>query len=108
MVWKITYYNKKLRTELKNWPDGLRAKMVRTFEVIKERGANLGMPLTRSLGNGLFEIRIKAREGCGRVFFCYVMRQEIIILHGFIKKTQKMPRGEKDIALKRLYEVKRR
>jgi phage-related protein len=63
------------------------------------------MPHTRALGGGLFEIRAKADEGIGRAFFCTVAGQHIIILHGFIKKTDKIPKRELDRARIRQKEV---
>lgn len=69
-------------------------------------GPNLGLPFTRALGEGLFEIRAKGKEGIGRAFFCTVVGQEIVILHAFIKKTQKTPRKELAIARRRLTEVR--
>lgn len=69
---------------------------------MEEHGIYLGSALTKSMGNGLFELRIKAREGIGRAFFCYRCGHEIIILHAFIKKT---PVKEIAIAMKRLNEV---
>jgi len=66
-------------------------------------GPNLGM--TRALGNGLFEIRAKGVEGIGRAFFCTMVGRKIVILHGFIKKTDKIPKRELDIARARLNEV---
>lgn len=68
---------------------------------MEEYGPNLGMPHTRALGNGLFEIRAKAEDGIGRVFFCTVVGRKIVILHSFIKKTDKTPKRELNIALTR-------
>ena len=61
--------------------------------------------MTRALGNGLFEIRAKGVEGIGRAFFCTMVGRKIVILHGFIKKTDKIPKRELDIARARLNEV---
>jgi len=58
------------------------------------------------MGKGLFEIRARAQEGIGRYFYCTTIKREIIILHAFIKKTQKTPKKELDIALSRLGELK--
>ena len=52
-------------------------------------GPHLGMPYTRALGDGLFEIRAKGREGLGRASFCTVVGQEIVLLHSFIKKSKR-------------------
>ena len=80
MTWKITYYNNNVYSTLMKWPDTLLAKYLRITELMERNGANLGMPLTKSLGHGLFEIRANAHEGIGRVFFCTVIHKEIIIL----------------------------
>lgn len=69
-------------------------------------GPNLGMPFTRSMGKGLFEIRARGKEGIGRIFFCTVVDQRIIILHAFIKKSQKTPKKELEIARRRMNDVK--
>lgn len=61
----------------------------------------IGMPLVRSLGRGLWEVRSDLPRGrIARVIFC-VEREGMVLLHGFIKKTQKTPQREIDLALKR-------
>jgi len=64
------------------------------------------MPLVKSLGGGLMEIRSNVKDRQVRIFF--VLHEGIIVLlHGFIKKTQKTPTGEMEVALKRAKKVKR-
>ncbi len=58
------------------------------------------------MGQGLFELRCKGREGIGRVFYCTMVGREVVILHSFIKKTQETPERELDVARKRLKEVR--
>jgi phage-related protein len=58
------------------------------------------------MGDGLFELRLKAREGIARVFFCTVVGRKIVILHQFIKKSDKTPPRESAIARRRMKEVK--
>ena len=60
----------------------------------------LGMPLVRSLGNGLWELRSNLPTRIARCLF-YVPHGRIVVLHGFIKKTQKTPIEDKALALKR-------
>ncbi len=70
-------------------------------------GPDLGMPHTRAMGEDLFELRIKAAEGIARVFYCTaVVGRRIVMLHQFIKKSDKTPRRELEIARKRLKEVR--
>ena len=64
----------------------------------------LGMPLVKSFGKGLWELRSNLTNTIARVIF--VQREEkIILLHAFIKKTQKTPAIEIEIALRRLKEI---
>jgi phage-related protein len=60
----------------------------------------LGMPLVRSLGDGLWELRSRLPTRISRCLF-YVCDRRIILLHGFIKKSQKTPNEDKALALKR-------
>ncbi len=65
----------------------------------------VGMPLCRSLGDGLWEVRTSLSNGTiGRVLFCF-HAGELWALHGFIKKTQKTPDDELKLALKRKKEI---
>lgn len=57
----------------------------------------LGMPLVRNLGNGLWEIRSRIPNGIARVIFKMIDR-EIVLLHGFVKKTQKTPSDDLKLA----------
>ena len=70
-----------------------------------EYGWPIGMPLCRPLGNGLWEVRSDLRHGrIARVIFC-VLTREMVLLHAFIKKTQKTPYGDIEIALKRKKDI---
>jgi phage-related protein len=74
--------------------------------MIEEFGPALGLPYSKAIGEGLFKIRATRKEGIGRSFFCTVKDKEIIILHSFIKKSQKTPKRELTTAKKRQKEVK--
>ena len=60
----------------------------------------------RQSKNGLFELRLKSKEGIGRVFFGVLIDRRILMLHQFVKKTEKTPPKEIEIALKRMKEWK--
>ncbi len=106
MKWHIIFYNQKVESETLTFPKGVLANFLHIAEMIEEFGPALGLPYTKAVGGGLFEIRSKGREGIGRSFFCAVQGREIIILHSFIKKSQKTPKKELKIAHQRLKEVK--
>lgn len=106
MDWEILYYDEQVQELINDWPIGIRAFYARVTERMAVFGPNLGMPFTRSMGNGLFEIRAKGKEGIGRAFFCTVVEKRIVILHVYIKKTQKTPQKELKIARNRMIDVK--
>lgn len=73
--------------------------------LIVQRSWPVGLPLCRSLGNSLWEIRSSLPSSrIARVMFCFYDGQ-IVLLNGFIKKTQKTPANEIDLALARLKEI---
>lgn len=107
MLWKIEFYSQKVEDGINEWPKGLQAKFAWVSEAIEAVGpAELGMPHVSPLGHGLFEIRVKAKEGIGRAIFCTVKGKVVIVLNEFIKKTQKTPPSEIALAKKRMAEVK--
>jgi phage-related protein len=65
----------------------------------------IGMPLCRPLSRGLWEVRSNLTQGrIARVLFC-INDERMVLLHAFIKKTQKTPAPDRDLALKRMKEV---
>lgn len=64
-------------------------------------GWPLGMPLVRKLGPGLWEVRSKLEHRIARVFFT-VDQKTLVLLHGFIKKSEKTPASDLNLAKKRL------
>ena len=65
----------------------------------------IGMPLCRSLGRGLWEVRSDLSGGrIARVVFC-IASSQMVLLHGFIKKTQKTPTADIEMALKRKKDI---
>ena len=106
MNWRVTFYSSALEAELLRLPAGFVARFLRYAERMEIYGPDLGMPHTRAMGGGLFELRLKAAEGIARVFYCTVVDQRVVMLHQFIKKTEKTPPRELEIARRRMKEVK--
>ena len=106
MNWRISFYSPDLQKEILGLPAGFVARFLRYIERMEVYGPDLGMPHTRPMGYGLFELRLKAAEGIARVFYCTVVDRRIVILHQYIKKSEKTPRRELEIAQKRMKEVK--
>jgi len=105
MPWIIDYYSEEVRLEIDALPVGIRASYTRLTELLEEFRLGLRMPHSRAMGEGLFELRPRGREGIARVFYCMKVGKKIIMLHSFIKKTNETPKRELDIARHRQSEV---
>jgi phage-related protein len=92
------------REQVREWLKGLEAEDRKVIgEDIKdvEFSWPIGMPLVRSLGHELWEVRSSLPRGrIARVIFC-VEQEHMVLLHGFMKKTQKTPQSDIELALKR-------
>jgi phage-related protein len=106
MSWRVTFYSVGLEKEILELSAGFVARFLRYAERMEIYGPDLGMPHTRAMGDGLFELRLKAAEGIARVLYCTVVARRIVMLHQFIKKSEKTPRKELEIAQRRMKEVK--
>jgi len=104
MTWQIKYHDEKLQEAVLAFPPGILARYIHLTDRMSEYGPDLGMPHTRAMGSGLFELRLKSQEGISRVFYCTVVRRRIVMLHQFAKKTDKTPPRELAIARKRMKE----
>lgn len=106
VAWTITYFSQAVQDEIAGLPAGLLARYFRYTDRMEIYGPDLGMPHTRAMGNGLFELRLKAMEGIARVFYCTVIGRKIVVLHSFVKKSQKTPSRELALARQRMKELK--
>ena len=106
MNWTIVYYSESVQRGILSLPPGLLARYLRYADKMEIYGPDLGMPHTRAMGEGLFELRLKAAEGIARVLYCTMVGRRILILHQFTKKTKKTPPKELALARRRMKEVK--
>jgi phage-related protein len=106
MPWNIEYYDEKLQAAVLSLPSGILARYLHLTDRMVEYGPDLGMPHTRAMGSGLLELRLKSGEGIGRVFYCTLVERRIVMLHQFVKKTDKTPSKELSIARRRMKERK--
>ena len=101
---KVAFYrNANGREPVRDWLRSLDQDAKKTIgEDIKtvQFGWPLGMPLVRSLGDGLWEVRSSLSGSIARVLFT-TQANKIVLLHGFIKKTQKIPSKELALARRR-------
>lgn len=105
-AWTLSYYNDNVAEQVAAWPRSIRASFLRIAETMQEQGPNIGMPHTRAMGAGLFEVRAKGREGIARAFYCTIVGQRIVILHAIVKKTEQTPARDLETARTRQREIK--
>ena len=78
--------------------DKMAAKLVGLMELLEERGNELRMPYSEHLEDGIFELRCKLGSNITRALYFFYVGEKIIFTNGFIKKTQKTPPMEIQIA----------
>jgi phage-related protein len=103
----IDYYSDAVQEQILELPDTLAARYIVLTRRMIALGPNIGEPHTKAFGNGLFELRLKGAEGIARVFFCTFVGKRIVMLHSFIKKSERTPTRELDVAVTRMKELKR-
>ncbi|MDD5703212.1 MAG: type II toxin-antitoxin system RelE/ParE family toxin [Dehalococcoidales bacterium] len=108
-MWGIEYYKAASgQIPVKEFIEALnvkeRAKVARTIDLLEEFGINLGMPYAEHVEGELWELRARLSNNRYRIIYFLNTGQVFIMLHGFVKKTQKIPKSEIKIANKRLRE----
>jgi phage-related protein len=104
--WAVEVLNELLEAELLSLPKDMQARFLRISELLETFGPQrVGLPHVRPLGEKLWEMRLSGKEGIGRAIYSAAAGRRLIVLHAFVKKTQKTPRSAIDLALKRLKEI---
>ena len=101
----IEFYNARVLAAIEKWPSGVVADFLRLTELLEAVGPNLRLPHSRALGDGLFELRARGREGDGRAFYGFLLGRRIVIVHAVVKKTQKAVERDLELSRTRLKEV---
>jgi phage-related protein len=78
----------------------MRAKMFRCVDMLRKNGNKLREPTSKPLDDGIMELRAKVGSDISRVLYFFVVGNKAVLTNGFIKKTQKTPRAEIEIAKK--------
>lgn len=86
----------------------LHAKSLREFDLLASCGTELREPHVKHIEGEIWELRVKFSTDITRLFYFVWQNDTAVILHGFVKKTQKTPRAEITIANKRLADYKKR
>jgi len=107
MTWIVETLNATVDSELDALPTDQLAKFVRIGEMIQSLGLErVREPHVKHLEGPLWEIRMKGRDGISRALYVVATPKRVVVVRVFAKKTQKTPRREIKLALKRAKEVK--
>ena len=79
----------------------MQAKIFRSLELLEEFGNQLREPHSKQLEDGIYELRIKQSTNITRVLYFFYIGKRIILTNGFVKKTQKIPKDQIDLAKSR-------
>ncbi len=106
MNWEVCILNDEVNRELESLDIAFKAKFLHITTLLERFGPNnVKEPYCKPLGKKLWEIRMKAQPGIARAIYVTAKGKKIVILHAFVKKTQKTPQKAIALALKRLEEV---
>lgn len=86
----------------------MQAKLFRLIELLELKGNNLREPYSKFLSDGIYEIRAIQGNDITRVLYFFVVGRKVILTNGFVKKTQKTPKSEIDLAKKYRADYERR
>jgi phage-related protein len=108
MAWIVETLNETVDAELAELPADMRARLARIAELIEAVGLpRVKEPHVRHIRGPIWEIRLKGKSGIARALYIAAREQRVVILRAFVKKTEKTPAGEIELALHRAKELKR-
>ena len=106
MTWRIEFHHKG-KEEIEALSLKMRAKLEHILNLLQDYGPlYVRESYVKHLQDQLWEIRLKDKDGVARIIYILANKKRIVLLHAFIKKTQKTPKEAFKIALKRMSEVK--
>ncbi len=96
----VIFFNPTIKDFLRSLKGHSKSKSSKYIDLLNRFGNNLGMPYSKKISYNLFELRIRGQQEI-RIFYCFHQNQAVIV-HAFVKKSQKTPRKEIQTALRRI------
>ena|SRR3989338_940204 len=97
---QVIFFSPKIEEYLRSLELPASTKSFRYIKLLESYGNNLGMPYSKQLSTNFYELRIRGQQEV-RIFFCF-HKNTAVILHAFLKKSQKTPHYEIETALNRI------
>lgn len=106
MTWTVFFLNEQVQAELDSMAVDIKARFERIVALIESYGLDkLKEPYVKHLEGRLWEMRMKGKDGIARALYVTASGRRVIVVLVFVKKTQKTPRHEIELALKRAKEA---
>jgi phage-related protein len=106
MPWRVEAHSEAVALEIEELPLDMQAHFVRLSERIAQVGLErLRQPEVKHLKDKLWEMRLTGRDGIARALYVTVVGQRVVVVRVFVKKTQKTPKAEIELALRRAKEI---
>jgi phage-related protein len=107
MPWRVEFLDGSVRAALEALPADIQASFLRISRLIAAVGLpKVREPYVKHVEGRLWEMRMKGKDGIARAFYVTSIGHRVVVVHVFVKKTQKTPRREIETALLRAMEVK--
>jgi len=104
--WQVEALNETVRAEIAALPEDMQARLIRLTQRIRQIGLEtLREPHVKHLKEKLWEMRLTGQNGIGRALYVTALGRRVVIVRVFIKKTQKTPHAEINLALQRAKEI---
>jgi phage-related protein len=106
VTWRVEILNETVVAEIAALSAGMQARFLRLAERTAQVGLeSLGEPHVKHLEGKLWEMRLTGRDGIARALYVMAIGRRVVVVRAFVKKTQKTPRGEIELALSRAKEA---
>ena len=106
MTWSVLFVNSAAQAEMDALPADMRARFARIVMLIGEQGLErVREPYVKHLEGKLWEMRLTGRDGIARAIYVTASGRRIIVLRTFVKKTQKTPSRDLELARARAKEI---
>ena len=107
MEWTVQFLDDGVKAALEALPGDIRARFERIVNLIQANGLErVREPYVKHLEGALWEMRMKGKDGIARAAYVTATGHRVVVVHVFVKKTQKTPRREIETALRRAKEVR--
>jgi phage-related protein len=106
MCWTVEVLNDTVAAEIRSLPADMHARFLRISLLIEQAGLEtIREPQVKHLEGKIWEMRMTGRDGIARALYVTAVGRRVVVLRAFVKKTQKTPKSEIEIAKRRAKEI---